>query len=158
MNLKKNLRPFVAVCLCVIGGMTGVTHADEEDVAAVERAVEYRQSIMYILGWNMRLMGAMVKKQIPYDKKTFTRLAKDLNATANLDFLSGFPKDSITEESDAKYDIWRNVEDFEQKYYKMQSAADDVSQVAESGDEAKIKPVVFELVQACKACHKAYRN
>jgi len=158
MNLKKNLRHFIAVSLCATGVMAGVTHADEEDIAAVNRAVEYRQAIMNILNWNMRVMGAMMKNQLPYDKKTFARLAKDLDATANLDLLSGFPKGSVNEDSDAKHAIWHNVEDFEQKYYKFQSAADDVSKVAESGDEAKIKPVFFELAKACKACHKAYKN
>ena len=158
MNLKKNLRPFIAVCLCASGVMVGVAHADEEDDAAVERAVEYRQAVMTILGRNMNLMGAMIKQQLPYDQKTFTRLAKDLDATANLDLLAGFPRGSLNEESDAKRDIWHNVEDFEQKYYKMQSASNDVKQVAETGDEAKIKPVFFELAKACKACHKAYRN
>ena len=158
MNLKKNLRHFIAVSLCATGVMAGVTRADQEDDAAVERAVEYRQAVMTILARNVNLMGAMMKKQLPYDKKTFSRLAKDLDATANLDVLAGFPKGSLNDESDAKHDIWRNVEDFEQKYYKMQSAANDVRLVADSGDEDKIKPVFFELAKACKACHKAYRN
>jgi cytochrome c556 len=138
--------------------MSGVALADKEDDAAVERAVEYRQAVMTILNRNMKLMGAMMKGYLPYDAKTFSRLAKDLDATANLDVLAGFPQGSINDESDAKHDIWRNVEDFEQKYYKMQSAADDVRLAAESGDQAKIKPVFYELAKACKACHKAYKN
>jgi cytochrome c556 len=158
MNLKKNLRPYIAVCLCATGVMAGVALADQEDDAAVEKAVEYRQAVMTVLARNTNLMGAMMKNQLPYDKKTFDRLAKDLDAAANLDLLAGFPQGSITEESDASHDIWRNIEDFEQKYYKMQSASNDVKLAAESGDPAKIKPVFFELAKACKACHKAYRN
>jgi cytochrome c556 len=156
MNIKKKLRPFIAACLCASGIVTGVTQAGED--GDVERAVEYRQAIMTILKWNMRVMGAMMKNQLPYDQATFARLAKDLDATANLYLLAGFPKGSINDESDAKHAIWHNVEDFEQKYYKLQSTADNVKLAAESGDQAEIKPVFFELAKACKACHKAYKN
>ena len=106
MKFKKSLSTLIAACLCAAGVMVGVSHADEG--GEVERAVEYRQAVMTVLGRNMNLMGAMMKENLPYDQKTFSRLAKDLDAAANLDLLAGFPKGSINEDSDAKYDIWRN--------------------------------------------------
>lgn len=156
MNSKKILRPLIAACLCVTGVMTSTTFADEKK--EIEQIVKYRQAVMTILNRNMKIMGSMMKGYLPYDAPTFSRLAQDLDATAHLDVLSGFPKGTINDESDASNDIWLNIDDFEQKYKDLKVTAKEVSLAAESGDKDKIKPVFLELAKACKDCHKAYRK
>jgi cytochrome c556 len=152
----KSMFPLFSLCLFMAYPQAGAAHEDEG--GDVERAIEYRQAVMTILGRNMKLMGAMMKNQLPYDQATFTRLAKDLDAAANLDLLAGFPSDSAGEDSDARPDIWLKMEDFEQKYKDLQSAAGALNQAVESGDQTKIKPVFFSLAKTCKDCHKAYRE
>jgi cytochrome c556 len=124
----------------------------------VARAIEYRQSLMTILAWNMKPMGAMMKQKMPYDQAAFARHAQDLAAAAQLDLLAGFPMDSEGDDSDALPDIWLDFEGFQQKYKDLQSASNDLSQVAGSGDMAKIKPAFEALGKTCKACHRAYKD
>ncbi len=156
MNLMKYKCSLFSLCLFVAYPLAGVAHAGEG--SEVERAIEYRQSIMTLFNWNMKPMGAVMKGKLPYQQAAFARHAKDLEAAANLDLLAGFPADSEGEGSDALPDIWLNMEDFEQKYKDLQTAASALSQAAESGDQAKIKPAFQALGKACKACHKAYKD
>jgi len=156
MNLKKNLRPLVTACLCV--GVTAAGAAPEVENGDVARAIEYRQAVMTVIGWNMKPMGAMMKQKQPYDQAAFAAHAADLAAAAKLDLLAGFPMDSEGDDSDALPDIWLDFEDFKQKYKDLQTASSDLEQAAGSGDMAKIKPAFEALGKTCKACHRAYKD
>jgi cytochrome c556 len=156
MNIKKNLRPVVAVGLCGAALLSGLGHAGE--AGDIQRAIEYRQSVMTVFNWNMKSMGAMMKQKRPYDQAAFARHAQDLATAARLDLLAGFPLDSEGEDSDALPDIWLDFEDFQQKYKDMQVASNDLSEVAGGGDMTKIKPAFEALGKTCKACHRAYKD
>ena len=154
MTFKTNLIPLLSICLFSVSS-TSFAHEDEGNA---QRAIEYRQSIMTLFGWNMKPMGAMMKDKMPYDQAAFARYAGDLQATAGLDLLAGFPPDSEGEDSDARPDIWFDFADFQQKYKNLQTAAENLKQTAKSGDKTNIKPAFEALGKACKACHRAYKD
>ena len=128
------------------------------NAGALEDAVEYRQAVMNVFSWNLGHMGAMVKGEVPFDKAAFARYAGDLSNAASLHVLDGFPDDSVSDDSDAKDEIWLDWEDFEAKYGKMREATAALDKAANGGDEAAMKAAFKETGGSCKGCHKAYKN
>ena len=126
--------------------------------AMPEDAVDYRQGVMEVFSWNLTRMGAMVKGEVPFDAAAFKGYANDLAATSSLHVLSGFPEDSVSDESDAKDEIWLNWADFEAKYQALKEAAAKLSQVAAGGDEKAMREQFKEAAGVCKACHKEYKK
>lgn len=130
----------------------------EEHKSAREKAVDYRQSVMTLIGANFKPMGAMVKGDIPFDAAAFARYAKDMDAVAHLDVLRGFPEDSEGEGSDAKGEIWLDWADFKSKLGDMQTESAKLAKVAAEGDQGAIKAQFSDTAKACKSCHKQYKQ
>ena len=143
-------------CLVMALSIVANAHAGEE--GDNERAIEYRQAVMNVMGWNMKPMGAMMKDKMPYDAAAFARHAKDLASAASVDLISGFPEDSDAGETDALPDIWLDFEDFKQKFQNLQNSSNNLNEAVSAKDQGKIKAAFAELGKACKACHKAYKD
>jgi cytochrome c556 len=124
----------------------------------VEKAVDYRQGAMNVYSWNMKAMSDMMKGKIPFDQKVFAGHAKDLYSASSLNLMPGFPEDSESEESDALPDIWLDFDDFEAKYKAFGEAANDLNEVAATGDKATLGKALEKAGKTCKACHKKYKN
>jgi cytochrome c556 len=129
-----------------------------EEGGDFNREIEYRQSLMTLLGWNMKSMGAMMKGKTPFDEGVFARHAQDLAAIASLDLISGFPEDSDQGETDARPDIWLDLEDFEKKFKTLQQTSSALKEAASGADKARLKTAYGEVGKACKACHRAYKD
>ena len=130
-------------------------HTDDQ----VERAVEYRQAIMNVIGWNFKHMAAMVKGEVPFDQAAFSAHAAELQQAASMNLLSGFPEDSDdSDETDAKPDIWMDWEDFQSKFNDLRQQSDQLAAVAAKGDPEASRKQFGATGKTCKACHKAYKN
>lgn len=124
----------------------------------LEDAVDYRQGVMNVFSWNLNHMGSMVKGETPFDAAAFKGYATNLATASTLNALQGFPDDSVSDESDAKDEIWLNWPDFEAKYKDLKDTAAKLSQVAAGGDEGAMREQFKETAAACKACHKEYKK
>ena len=100
----------------------------------------------------------MVKGDIPYDAAVFARHAKDLAAVSSVDILRGFPEDSEGKGSEAKGEIWLEWDDFKEKMADMQREAAALPEVAAAGDKGVIKAQFGKTADACKACHKKFKE
>ena len=123
-----------------------------------EDAIEYRQAVMGVYSFNAGQMADMAKGKIPFDAAAFQILAKDLSAAASLDVLAGFPEDSVSDDSDAKDEIWLNWADFESKLEDLRTQSAKLAEVAAGGDEAAMKAQLDETRGTCKACHDDYKK
>mgnify|MGYP006225625925 FL=1 len=132
--------------------------AQSASAGDLERALEYRQGLMNVLGWNMKSMGDMMKGKKPYDAKAFARHAEDLARAASLDVLPGFPPESDEGETDARADIWFDFDDFAQKLEDLRSASQNLSQIAAGGDKAAMGDALDKTGKACKSCHDSYKD
>jgi cytochrome c556 len=120
--------------------------------------IEYRRSVMTMVGWNFGPMSAMVKGKIPFDAKEFSRHADRIVFLAP-QALEGFAKGSDKgAETDAKPEIWTHFEDFQSKLDDLINESKTMSEVAKTGDEAKMKDQFKKLGGACKACHEKYKK
>ena len=148
---------FVALSLALLVSAPGLGGAGEQESAA--KAIDYRTSVMTVVGWNFKPMGAMLKGKIPYDQAAMARRAQDLAAAASLDFLAGFPEGS--DESDdtaAKAEIWMDFEDFERKFDAFRKAAAKLAAAAQAGDREQVQAQFGATAKSCKACHSKTRK
>lgn len=150
---KSTLIRFLTICALPL--LSTAVYADK----SVEQAVEYRQAVMNVVGWNFKHMGAMVKGKTAFEQAAFAAYANELQAAAGLNLLSGFPEDSDdSDETAAKTEIWMDWEDFQQKLKDFRQQAGTLAKVAAAGDEEAIKKQFGETAKTCKACHKAYKE
>lgn len=142
-----------AVALIALSLTIGTAQA-----AKVEDAVYFRQGVMNVFSWNAGHMAAMAKGEVPFDAAALQGYAADLAAAAALNILPGFPEESITDDSDAKDEIWLNWSDFESKLQDLRSESAKLKEVASGGDEAAIKAQIDATRRTCKACHDDYKQ
>jgi cytochrome c556 len=120
--------------------------------------IEYRRSVMTMIGWNFGPMGSMVKGKIPFDAKEFALHAERVAFLAP-QALEGFAKGSDKGgETDAKPEIWTHFDDFKSKLNDLIEQSKTMSDIARTGDEAKIRDQFKKLGGACKACHDKYKQ
>ncbi len=118
-------------------------------------AVDYRRSLMTLIGWNFDVMGAMVKGKAPFDAAEFAKRA-DRVAVFSDQVAEGFPKGALRSESFAKPEIWANWDDFQAKAKEFNTQAKLLAEAAKANDEAKNKEQFKKVAEACKACHDKY--
>ena len=136
-----------AILLCAAG-----TQAD------AEKAVDYRQGVMNVYAWNLTTMGDMVKGKTDFDAAVFAGHAKDLAAAAQLELMSAFPEDSITDESDASETIWLDWDKFQNKHKSLREQSAKLADVTAAGDEAAMKEQFGAAAKTCKGCHDDFKN
>ncbi|HKE47388.1 MAG TPA: cytochrome c [Rhodanobacteraceae bacterium] len=143
----------------VLAGMAALL-ATAIAAAAVkpETAIHYRQSVYTMIGWNFVPMVDMIKNKTPWDSATFAKHADRLAFLAP-QLLEGFPEGSDKgAETEAKPEIWKNMDDFKSKMSDLVRETKALADVARAGDEAKTREQFRKTAGACKSCHDKYRS
>ena len=123
-----------------------------------EAAIHYRQSVYTMIGWNFVPMVDMIKNKSPWDNAEFARHA-DRIAFLAPQLLEGFPEGSDKgADTEAKPDIWKNMDDFKSKMNDLVRESKTLADVAKAGDEAKTREQFKKTAGACKSCHDKYRS
>lgn len=122
-----------------------------------EDAVEYREGILFALGWNVGPMGAMVQGKAPFDKKRFAFLAARTATLAPM-ALEGFTTDTKGIKSHALPALWENLDDFKQRMETLVTETAKLAEVAKGDDEGAMKQQFGVTVKVCKGCHEEYRE
>ena len=123
-----------------------------------ESAIHYRQSVYTMIGWNFVPMVDMIKNKTPWDAAEFAKRADRIAALAP-QLLEGFPEGSDKgAETEAKPDIWKNMDDFKSKMNDLVRETRSLADVAKTNDEAKTREQFKKTAGACKSCHDKYRN
>ena len=141
----------LACCLFVIA-------IDEPAAApAPDRVIHFRQNVFGLLGWNFGAMSEMVREKRPWDAAEFARRAQRVAQLAPMTD-EAFPAGSdVGATTDAKPEIWSNLDDFNAKRADLIREADALAAVAEGSDLAAIKTQFGKTGGACKSCHDKYK-
>jgi cytochrome c556 len=153
---KKSLGISLAGGILGLGLLTVVSAAGPKP----EEAVDYRQSVYTVIGWNFKPIGAMIKGEIPFDAAAVARHAQYVELMSKA-ALEGFPKGSgpdAVKDTEAKAEIWTNADKFETAMNNFQQEATKLAEVAKGGDETAIKAQFGKTAETCKACHKEFRK
>jgi len=130
--------------------------ATAQEPVKPDDAAQYRQSLMNIIGWNLRPLRAMAKGDQPFDAAAFAKHSARIANTSD-QLLEGFPKGSdVARDTRAKADIWANWDDFQAKLKDFDTQAKLLVDVSKANDETKSKEQLKNLTQTCKACHNKY--
>ena len=143
----------------VVAVLASPALAEEEkpQPTRAERTIKYRQSALYLLGWNIGPIAAMVKGEIPYDPEALELRARRLAQIAPM-IPEGFPPDSQSgAPTKAKPDIWQNMDDFRAKAAELARVTALFAETAKTRDLKQIGTGLGEVGGACKACHDKYR-
>ena len=123
-----------------------------------ETAIHYRQSVYTMIGWNFVPMVEMIKNKTPWDSAEFAKRAYRIASLAP-QLLEGFPEGSDKgAETEAKPDIWKNMDDFKSKMNDLVRESKNLADTAKAGDEAKMREQFKKTAGACKSCHDKYRS
>lgn len=123
-----------------------------------EDAVHYRQGVYTAMGWNFGPMAGMVKGEIPFDAKAFALRAERVAFLSTLP-LEGFIPGSRVGKTDAKQEIWDNMDDFKSKLETLQTEAAKLAEVAKTATALDaLKPQFGKVDQSCKDCHDEYKE
>ena len=145
----------------VVSGMTSISVAAREAAMNdkhAEAATTYRQSLFQLVRSNMAPLGGMAKGAIPFDQDVIATNAMRLEQLADMmsDYLVVDTR-KFDVDTEAKDEIWENWADFEGKIANLKSAAENLSSVAEAGDESKYRAAIGQVGGACKGCHDDYK-
>jgi cytochrome c556 len=144
VRLSKQAVASLVVALAVGGAAVAAIAAD---------AFHDRHMAMEAVGDAMKPLGAIAKKQAPFDAATVkanaTTIADNLKKASTL-----FPAGSGGGESRAKAEIWSDAAGFEKGMKDAHSAAVALQSVS---DEAAFAPALGTLGSTCKSCHDKYR-
>ncbi len=130
--------------------------ADPED------AIEYRQSALRVMAWQLGPLGAMAQGDIDYDADVFAAKTDNLAAVAHLPwegFMEGTLRgDDHAAETDALAAIADNWDDFEERQTTFQQEAGTLAQLVQDDAEfADLRRQVGAVANSCKGCHDEYR-
>jgi cytochrome c556 len=118
--------------------------------------IKDRHQAMEDVGDAMKKLGAIAKKEAPFDagvvEKNAGIIAEALKKAADL-FPEGSDKGDV--ETWAKPEIWSDRADFEEKLETAEAEAVALQSVTL---ETAFGPALGKLGNACKACHKMYRR
>lgn len=152
--METSLRKIAVLCGAVALAVTAAAAA----AVKPETAIHYRQSVYTMMGWNFAPLAQMVKGKEPWDATAFA-LHADRIAFLTPQLLEGFPQGSDQgAETEAKPEIWKNMDDFKSKMNDLVRESKALSDVAKTGDEAKMREQFKKTAGACKSCHDKYRN
>jgi cytochrome c556 len=144
VGLSKPAVASLVVAGLILGASLAVVAAD---------AFSDRHMAMEAVGDAMKPLGAIAKKQAPFDaavvKTSATTIADNLKKASAL-----FPAGSGGGESRAKPEIWTDAAGFEKGMKDSHAAAVALQSVS---DEAAFAPALGALGATCKGCHDKYR-
>jgi len=147
----KLLTAVLGVSLISASLATSVARAD-----MAEDAIKYRQAVFTAFRWHFGAMGAMVRGKVDYDAEQFAHHATQFAA------LTRMPKEGFIEGSDfgdteAKAELWENMDDVSARFDKLMVDADALL-AATGGSLDDVKGAFGAVGKSCKGCHDNYRE
>jgi len=150
----KKTKLIIASMLLSVGG----TASAELNQDQAERAVETRQSVLHLMGWNIGPLGGMARGRMEFDGERVETNAARLVALSEMlsdAFAADTRANNVTTE--ALDVIWEQPDEFAAKIEATIEASKELLNVAATGDEGDIKAAIGQLGSTCGSCHDDFR-
>lgn len=148
-----------AALACAFAAGTAIAQDGPTPEEQAQSAIETRQAVFKLLGWNMGPLGGMLRGNVDFDaavvETNMSRIASlgpmipDLFASDTSEF------DSL--ETEALDNIWTNMDDFADKASALVDAANAAVETAAGGDDRATRQAIAAVGQACGSCHDDFR-
>ena len=152
MILKRaSLIALPALCVAAIAfahsGATGIVKERMEQMKAVAQS--------------MKIIGAMMKGESPYEATKIEALSLEVMRHGGEGMTKLFPKGSLDKPTEARAEIWENWDKFAAKAADMSEAALVLSKRAGNargtGQPDDPNLLFRDLANTCKSCHQDFR-
>ena len=152
--MKKMATVLIVVTLII--GFLGVAYAQFDKP---EDAIQYRQSVMFLIGQHFfGRMAAVVKGQSPYDKAAFEQNAGIVETLATLPWEAFMVPGTDKGKTGLKSSAFKEKDKFMQDAKKMEAEVAKLAGTAKTGDLDAIKAQFGETGKSCKSCHDDFRK
>jgi cytochrome c556 len=124
-----------------------------------QQAVDLRQSVFRLIGWNFGPVGGMLKNKVPFDAALAAKNAARIEMLAPMIpevFASDTHKFQL--KTKAREGIWTNKADFQAKADDLAKAAAALTTAAKGGDKKATMQAAAAVGKACGACHDNFRD
>ena len=142
----KSLTPLVIVL--TLGATILWAHSGVKDPIVIKR-----MKLMSSMADNTKVLGQMIKKQIPFDAElameALTAIGDLAKATP-----AAFEINASDPKTGAKQIIWDEFKDFSELANQLADSAA-TSSISTYDD---LRPVLMQTARSCKACHSKYRK
>lgn len=126
------------------------TAAEPEDI------IKYRQGVMKSVGGHMGALAQIVRGKVDYPDDTVYHAESIARSLKTVDSL--FPPNSDFGETRALEAVWSKPEEFKKAGQQAGKAASEFVEAVKSGNNAALPSKFKALGDACKACHKDFRQ
>jgi len=150
----KPVKKIIAV-LVIFGILIGAAWAQ---FSKPEKAVKYRQSVMFVIGQHFGRLGAMVKGQQPYDQKSFASNTAVIETLAGLPWEAFLVPGSDQGKTTMKSSVLKDPDGLKSLSQQFQIEVGKLSAAAKGNDFNAIKAQFGAVAQSCKSCHRKTRK
>ena len=144
-----------AVCVIILVSMGGLAFAE---FATPDDAIQYRQSVMTVIGEHFGRIAAVVTGQSPLNRKALEHNTLILRTMAELPWEACMVPGSQKGKTTLKASVMKEKDDFMAKARQFESATTKLDETAKSGDLTAVGTQFGEVAKSCKDCHTTYRN
>ena len=150
----------LAMCSCVTVSAALAQPPAQSPEQQAQAAVDTRQGLQKVMGFEMAPLGAMLKDRRPYDAAVIAKAATNV---ANLGAMQPevFAADTskFNLKTKAREGIWTNKSDFDAKSNDLVKAAKEAAMVAQGGaDKDALKKSLLAIGKGCAGCHDNFRD
>ena len=145
----------ILIVLTLVTGFLGVAYAQ---FAKPEDAIQYRQSVMYLMSQHFGRMFAVIKGQSPYDKAAFEQDAALVETLATLPWEAFMVPGTDKGKTGLKSSAFKEKDKFMQDAKKLEAETAKLAEAARTGNMDASKAQVGETAKSCKSCHDDFRK
>jgi cytochrome c556 len=146
--VTKTIKVMVIVSCFIVGAALAHSDVKDKDVMA-------RMMLMSSMADNMKVVGMMLKKEIPFEQEKAVNAIREISRLAT-ETPGAFKKNATDPKSEAKPNIWAEFGNFTEISVKLTTDADALATSFQSFEN--LKPALGQLSKSCKACHTSYRE
>ncbi len=123
-----------------------------------EDAIDYRQSVMTVMGTHFGRINAMATGKVPFDAAQVQANADIVLMMSKLPFVAFMEGTNKGHDTKAKPEVWSQNDKFKTAAQKMQDEVVKLNAAAKTGNLEQIKTAFGDTGKACKACHDDFRE
>lgn len=142
--------------ICSLPIIVMVVWPYESQAAESENIIKYRQAVMKSQGGHMAAAAEIVKAKVDFASDLAYHAAALAASTKGLARL--FPAGSDFGETRAKAEIWSKRSEFDKAANDAEKAGSAFLAAVSADDKAAIGKAFGDLAEACKGCHKRFRE
>ena len=120
-----------------------------------DQNVKERMLLMKAMAENTKLIGQMLKKQIPFEANE-VKLALEKLSSLSLQTPTVFEINATDPKSEAKQNIWDEFDEFTKLSNELAKSTSELAILVEDVDD--LRPTLMKVSEGCKACHSNYRE